>query len=267
MPYPKGRKNPKLSRILSDKYKGSGNPNYRGGRFFKCLECGKEFWVIPSRFNTAKYCSRRCQNIALGRRHRGENNPAKRPEVREKISKNNPMKNPDIRKKWDKLMRGSENPAKRPEVRAKISVKKKLNNPTAFKPGKDNLFYGKKHSENALKKIRLARMRQKFPTYLTKPEKKFIKLIELHNLPFKYVGNGTFWIGYPPMNPDFVHLKKKIAIEIFGDYWHRRPGIPKLQTEEGREAAFAKYGWKLAVIWEYELENEDEVIQKVRKYV
>jgi len=52
---------------------------------------------------------------------KGENNPAKRPEVRQKISENNSMKRPEVRARFS----GERSPAKRPEVRAKISSTKK----------------------------------------------------------------------------------------------------------------------------------------------
>lgn len=31
----------------------------------KCEVCGKEYWVIPSKADTSKYCSKKCQGIAF----------------------------------------------------------------------------------------------------------------------------------------------------------------------------------------------------------
>ncbi|MEM5781948.1 MAG: hypothetical protein QXD43_01990 [Candidatus Aenigmatarchaeota archaeon] len=96
--------------------------------------------------------------------------------------------------------------------------------------------------------------------YITKPtrlEKLFIKLIKKYNLPYKYVGNGSFWVKNA--NPDFINVNgKKEVIEIFGDFWHN----PKLNkycnyehTEKGRKLIFKKYGFNCIVIWEKEFNN------------
>lgn len=42
-------------------YKGEANPNWAGGKvLLACAVCAKDFMVIPSRANVAKYCSLRC---------------------------------------------------------------------------------------------------------------------------------------------------------------------------------------------------------------
>jgi len=90
--------------------------------------------------------------------------------------------------------------------------------------------------------------------YKTKPEIKFKEICDLHQLPFRYTGDGSFWVGN--MNPDFIHLTENIAIEIFGDYWHSpelNPNIPYVRTYKGRKEAFEREGWKLIIFWESEL--------------
>jgi len=48
-------------------------------------------------------------------------------------------------------------------------------------------------------------------------ESKVIELIKKYNLPYKYVGDGKFWVGKPAMNPDFVHNNgKKVVLEVLG---------------------------------------------------
>lgn len=92
----------------------------------------------------------------------------------------------------------------------------------------------------------------------TTPELKFTKFCEKHNLPYKYVGDGKFWIEN--MNPDFVEVNgRKIAIEILGDYWHDEAEFSK------RQKKFAKYGWRVIGIWESELEElpENMIVLKV----
>lgn len=100
------------------------------------------------------------------------------------------------------------------------------------------------------------------PVHHTKPERIFERICENNNLPFKYTGDGAFWIGKnPTVNPDFVNCNgKKIAIEIFGDYWHSpllRQNIPYAQSYDGRKKILKEYGWKLIVFWETDLKRID----------
>lgn len=190
---------------------------------------------------------------------------------------------------------GDKNPSKRPEVRAKISKaakerwKKQSYREKMLKflrqrfKGKNHPMYGKTVPEerkklisqrvkeffeknpDVIKVIKKARREQKIPKHHTKPELKFIKICRKYSLPFKYVGDGRFWIG--SINPDFVHNNgKKIAVEIFGDYWHSGDSVPFQRTEYGRRLILQRYGWKLIVIWEHELKEldfEKTVLEKI----
>jgi len=49
-----------------------------------------------------------------------------------------------------------------------------------------------------------------------------------------------------------------MLIELFGDYWHRD------QDPQKRIDHFARYGYKCLVIWEKELDNPNQVIEKVK---
>lgn len=102
-------------------------------------------------------------------------------------------------------------------------------------------------------------MRRRSGKRPTAPEMKFIKLIEIHKLPIKYVGNGTFWIGH--FNPDFIVSDgRKLLFEIYGKYWHNLPET-KLKDKERMET-YRRNGWKTMIIWEEELEDP-EFIQRV----
>jgi hypothetical protein len=95
------------------------------------------------------------------------------------------------------------------------------------------------------------------------PEKKFIAICTTYNLPFKYVGDGKFWIEN--VNPDFIESNgKKLAVEIYGDYWHTTPKA--IEKNRQRVATLEKYGWQLLVLWEHEINqlSEKEIIQIVR---
>ena len=116
-------------------------------------------------------------------------------------------------------------------------------------------------------------MRRNRNTYLTKPELIFEQICKKNNLPFKYTGDGSLWIGKnPAVNPDFVECNgKKIAVEIFGDYWHSPlfKKVPYNQTYEGRKKIFKKYGWKLIIFWEADLKRMDAeqfVLLRLSKY-
>jgi G:T-mismatch repair DNA endonuclease (very short patch repair protein) len=96
----------------------------------------------------------------------------------------------------------------------------------------------------------------------TAPEVKFAQICLRHNLPYKYVGDGKFWVE--GVNPDFVESNgRKIAVEIYGDYWHKLPN--QINKDEKRIAILNKYGWKLFVLWEHELKElpEDEIVRRV----
>jgi len=126
---------------------------------------------------------------------------------------------------------------------------------------KDKTFL---HSDETKRKIREARKLQRIPTHHTKPELKFEEICKKYNLPYKYVGDGKFWVEN--INPDFVESNgKKIAVEIFGNYWHSPLLNPKLREDRTlpyREKTLKKYGWKLIVFWEDELKskNAEEIV-------
>lgn len=164
---------------------------------------------------------------------------------------------------------------KRPEVGEKlrgrlISVEQRQNL-RIIRLGPLNPFYGKHHSEATKEKLRNAQYLRKRIRVPNGIELRFISICEKHNLPFKYVGDGHVWIA--GCNPDFIHTaQRKIAIEIFGDYWHTPLFLGKAlsdrRTEQGRKRLFFKHGWKLIVIWEsqFDLPNaEDRVVEHVKE--
>jgi len=122
---------------------------------------------------------------------------------------------------------------------------------------------GKHLSEEHKKHLIAAHIRGCYNHKPTAPEKKFIEICNKYNLPFKYVGDGKFWIEN--MNPDFVDVNGgKVAVEILGDYWHDEAKFPKNSFDE-RKKRFANYGWQVIGIWEHELKeiSEGEIVQKV----
>ena len=89
----------------------------------------------------------------------------------------------------------------------------------------------------------------------TKPENRVMAIIKNYKLPFKYTGDGSFIVA--GLNPDFVNCNgEKIAIEVFGDFWHNEKahGQPA-RTEQGRKRIFGEYGWDLVVLWESKMKS------------
>jgi len=104
--------------------------------------------------------------------------------------------------------------------------------------------------------------------YPNGPETKFIKLCEEYNLPYKYVGNGDFWIKN--RNPDFLNINgEKKVVEIDGVYWHLKrlqkdnPSLTREDVEIREMDHYKQYGFESIIIWEDELDNESLVLKKL----
>jgi transposase/G:T-mismatch repair DNA endonuclease (very short patch repair protein) len=182
---------------------------------------------------------------------KGDKNPAKRPEVKAKIAKaiREKWKNPDYRQRIVKFSRERFKGEKNPMYGKPVPEKRKK-----LISQKVKEFF--KRNPEVIDIIKKARRNQKLPSHHTKPELKFIKICEKYSLPFKYVGDGSFWIG--GINPDFIHSGgERIAVEIFGDYWHSPDKVPFYRTEHGRRAILNRFGWKLITLWEHELKSRD----------
>jgi hypothetical protein len=86
----------------------------------------------------------------------------------------------------------------------------------------------------------------------TSLERKFIKIIRKYDLPYKYVGNGSFLIGFK--NPDFINTSgDKSCIEVANRFHHQG------DWAINRREYFKKFGWNCAIIFEDEI-NENKII-------
>lgn len=102
--------------------------------------------------------------------------------------------------------------------------------------GEGNPFYGKKHTLEAIEKIRKDNLENPRRYWLGKTfSKKMIR------------------------NMRKAQLGKKLIIELFGEYWHED------QEVEIRRSYFANYGYKTLVIWGSELKKESKIIEKVKE--
>ena len=131
---------------------------------------------------------------------------------------------------------------------------------------------GYKHSEITKQKISLAHIGMKKP-WNKNPDKirrslrrrtpsgleqRLIQIIEKYHLPYKFVGNGKFFIE--KKNPDFINVNgEKKAIEVYSRK-HKElfmGGIDIWKKE--RQAIFGKYGWKIIFIEDWQTNNEKEI--------
>lgn len=93
----------------------------------------------------------------------------------------------------------------------------------------------------------------------TRIELTLSEIIQELDLPYEYVGDGQFWLGFKC--PDFLNINgQKKLIELFGDYWH------KPQDELERKKHFARYGFQTLVIWESELKDQETLNHKLLSF-
>ena len=96
----------------------------------------------------------------------------------------------------------------------------------------------------------------------TKPELIVMNLIKKFSLPYKYTGDGRFWIE--KINPDFVNCNgKKVIIEVFGDYWHNQEKVK--ERDERHLQVLRSFGWERIIVWECELKsgNEEKIVNRI----
>lgn len=207
-----------------------------------CKGCGKEFGVIPSRKDSAKFHSKECySNFKTKQFQNLETHPRYIAEKYAWIEENQGK---------HFCQCGCGQPIKIEEWHYRQGIPKYLRNHGQF-------------SKEVKQKIREARIKQKaFPTHHTKPELIFEKICEQNNLDFHYVGDGQLWIGKDRvLNPDFIEANgKKICVEIMGDYWHSPLLNHKMRITGNlnyRKRHYKKYKWQPIFVWETDLKRKD----------
>jgi G:T-mismatch repair DNA endonuclease (very short patch repair protein) len=143
------------------------------------------------------------------------------------------------------------------------------------KSGSNNPMFGKQQTIASIEKNRQSQLNNwKDPEHQrkwmlaniyphvkqTKPEKELE--VALQDCGLEFVGDGKFWIGYPPRNPDFIHRKNRKIVEFFGNYWH------KPDDEQDRINHYNKYGWDCFIIWEIDYNtNKELTIAQVKEFI
>ena len=79
---------------------------------------------------------------------------------------------------------------------------------------------------------------------------------------YKFVGDGKLIVN--GFNPDFVDIKNKKIIEMYGDYWHNKKSY--IERDKRREIAYKNNQYELLIVWEHELKEIDKLTNKLLKY-
>lgn len=209
----------------------------RGRIIVSCKTCNKQFSIVYSRFvaGRGKFCSKKCYAKDLRTRkefllnHLG--NYAKKDawtnEMKKKSSRGH-------KKNSTRYWLG-----KKREIWWREKINKRIRSKEVREKNRKS-HLGRKLSKKTIRKC----LRRRKMSGL---EKKVDKVIKKYNLPYKFVGNGKFFIERK--NPDFININgEKKAIEV---YWKRhkdyfRGGCDKWKEE--RRKIFEKYGWELIFI-------------------
>lgn len=161
---------------------------------------------------------------------------------------------------------GEEHKRKRLERNAKsrIGLLKGSKNPMFGRKRPDFAARYGRREDFELKKFKALKLRP------TKPENKLIKIISGNNFPLEYVGDGKVIIG--GKNPDFIHLKTKKVVEVFGRVFHDpkyafNKSLPWHQTYEGVKKFYREQGFECLVFWEDELNEEAHVIDELINFL
>jgi len=189
----------------------------------KCPVCGKVFYVKPSHF-WRKTCSYECSAKLRA-------------------------SNPEWRKRHGEYIRRllRENPER---LRLQLA---RLQSEEARRKMQETRKRQMRENPELLKRCLTCRRPNK-------AEEKLIELFKIHNIPFKYCGDGDVVIG--GKNPDFINRNgRKQLIELFGYFWHKN------DDPNERIKHFKKYGFDTLIIWDYELKDENSVLEKVKAFM
>ena len=215
---------------------------YQKGFLTNCLVCNKEFKTCVSRvkMGRGKYCSKKCWYEAVG---------FKKGQIAWNKGKGEFL-SPEMREKVNKALKNS-TPywlgKKRPEAYKWLNEGAKKKGITApnWKGGKPKCLDCGKIIKYTSKRCKVCHLGTKRMTTL---EIKLQNIIKKYNLPYKFVGNGKFWIEN--INPDFININgEKKAVEV---YWKTHKENFRRGGEEGwkkeRLNICNKYGWKMYFI-------------------
>lgn len=252
---------------MGESYCGESNPSWKGGSIKGiCKYCGNVFYLSPGRAKKGEgsFCSQKC--YALSRPQKVE----RKCEVCGNSFK--------VWQAYAAKGRGrfcsiecSRVYHKPKREKRKCEICGKVFFASLFEVKRGNAHFCSKccaGKAQTFSKVRRERMRKArkhhvYPTHHTKPERVFKDICTKYNLPFRFTGNRSFWIGANPLiNPDFIHTneKRKICVEVLGAHWHNSMLNQKIvydRTYNGRKALLKKNGWEMIGIWDHDLVRKD----------
>lgn len=281
----------RISEALKGKYvgekssmfgrRGQASPRWKGGPItVNCAICGKPIKRSRSELKKARqsYCSRECLSKWKRKNYKGQGNSrwACRLSdlVREAISgkmKGNSnakgAKHPDNAERNRRMARrGKDNPNYGKHTL--LGIPKSLEHRKKIGQAKT----GSHLSEKTKQKIgHASRLKFRDPEFLRKYqsslrnspnrlEQKFDALLQ-KVLPGKYKFTGNFEVVIGGKSPDFFNVRDETkVIEIWGDYWHRG------DDPQDRINYFKRFGYSTLIIWEHELNDENLLVQKLKKF-
>ena len=229
--------------------KGRKPWNYGKVKKFICITCNQEF--ENKSHGKPKYCSDKCKKNGSwgkvvgtwnkGRPSWNKGKPA--PWANWKV-----LFKPENRKKAIEASKKSNTGRSSPQKGIPLSqeTKRKLS----------LTMTGRKLTKEHIRKSLLKRS-------MSGLEIKVQKIINKYNLPYKFVGNGAFFIERK--NPDFININgEKKAIEV---YWKRHKeqirGINIDEWKKERFEIFARYGWELLFLEASEV-NEESLLKALK---
>jgi very-short-patch-repair endonuclease len=122
--------------------------------------------------------------------------------------------------------------------------------------GKNNGFYGKKHSRATLRKLAIFRSMQ--AKIVSRPELIVYGILSAMKIDFKYQAAVDIY------TVDF--LIDKLIIEVYGDFWHSekfKAGLKK-QKDDERICVLKTLGYNVLVFWESEIMKQtSKVVDKL----
>lgn len=208
------------------------------GQYVRCEQCGKEFWVRPSRIEKGvRYCSRECQEAA--RKEKRITKICKHCGQAYEVTQAHKNSKYCCRECHDKSQ------VQRMKVICSICGKEMERKPSWVAKNKAHLC-----SEECYKRYFLERIIFFQSRTNTKPERMFNEQTPEN---IDQTSGGQFYINFSNgkiKNPDFivrpVNQTKKV-IEIFGRYWH------KPEEEVELVERYKEVGYDCLVLWEDEV--------------
>jgi hypothetical protein len=236
--------------------RGENSPFWKPKIFKFCKECKNKFEVTTA-FDYRKFCSRKCF-IEWQKKHPHgfiKNHWSKNPELKERVIEKM-RQSLKGRNAWNK---GKELPVEYKEKLSQIhkQMVEEGKQKNLFKVGFDSRRIKTQFNNNPEQRKKAIKSLIKRPN---KKEKLLYSILQ-SNFPneWKYIGNGKILIGR--FNPDFINCNgKKKIIELFGDYWHKN------DNSNDRIEYYKKYGFSTLIIWEKELENIENVVNKIKVF-